>query len=418
VTTNPALRPPDATLSLSSMLKDAIIDADDKPLGRLRDVVVALRPNQYPLFSGLVIGVGSARGFVPRRDVLSMDAKSIRLRTGRVNLLPFEHREGEVLLKQDILGHRLIDIARSALVRAYDVRFTSTPEGWAATALDVHKHRWFQFGAHEKHPAHDWHAFMLLIGNQNSPGAHVAGDRIRRLKPAQIADLIESASTQEQSLLLERVHTDPQLEASVFEELDENKQTELLKMRSDEDIADVLSRMRADDAADAVMDLPQSRRRSVLDLLPSSQNTKVLALLGYHEATAGGLMGTDYLALPEEQSIADAIQKLRAATTHQPEALVTIHVLRSDGTLAGTLGLVRALQLDPATILGEAADPQTVVASPEDDIIAITTRMADFNLLSLPVLDASGRILGIVTVDDALEAAIQRDWFQRKTGHA
>jgi len=110
-------------------------------------------------------------------------------------------------------------------------------------------------------------------------------------------------------------------------------------------------------------------------------------------------------------------KKLRAATTHQPEALVTIHALRSDGTLAGTLGLVRALQLDPATLLREAADPQTVVASPEDDIIAITTRMADFNLLSLPVLDASGRILGIVTVDDALEAAIQRDWFHRKTVH-
>jgi Mg/Co/Ni transporter MgtE len=154
-----------------------------------------------------------------------------------------------------------------------------------------------------------------------------------------------------------------------------------------------------------------------LDLLPQLQNKKVLALLGYHEATAGGLMGTDYLALPEEQSIADAINKLRAATTQQPEALVTIHTLRSDGTLAGTLGLVRALQLDPATLLREVADPQTVVASPEDDIIAITTRMADFNLLSLPVLDPDGRMLGIVTVDDALEVAIQRDWFQRKSGH-
>jgi len=65
VTPNIASQPLDATLSLSSMLKDAIIDADDKPLGRLRDVVVKLRANQYPLFSGLVIGVGSARGFVP-----------------------------------------------------------------------------------------------------------------------------------------------------------------------------------------------------------------------------------------------------------------------------------------------------------------------------------------------------------------
>jgi len=417
VTTNTAPQPRGSTLSLSAMLKDAIIDANGKPLGRLRDVVVRLRHNQYPVFSGLVIGVGSARGFVPASDVLSMDAKSIRLRSGRVSLLPFERRDGEVLLKQDILGHRLIDIARSALVRAFDVRFTSSAAGWVATALDVHKHRWFQFGSHESHPARDWHSFLLLLGNQNHAKANLELSRIRRLKPAQIADMIESASTQEQNLLLAQVHTDPELEADVFEELDDDKKTQLLKMRSDQDIADVLSRMRADDVADTVMDLPQSRRRSVLDLMPQSQAAKVLALLGYHEATAGGLMGTDFLALPEEQNIADAIQKLRAATTQQPEALITIHTLRSDGTLAGTLGLVRALQLDPASLLCEVADPQTVVASPEDDIIAITTRMADFNLLSLPVLDSSGRMLGIVTVDDALEAAIQRDWFQRKSNN-
>ncbi|MDP9064437.1 MAG: magnesium transporter, partial [Pseudomonadota bacterium] len=191
MTTNQSPQALGATLSLSSMLKDAIIDADGKPLGRLRDVVVKLRTNQYPLFSGLVIGVGSARGFVPKDDVLNMDSKSIQLRTGKVNLLPFERRDSEVLLNQDILGHRLIDIARSALVRAYDVRFTATPEGWAATALDVHKHRWFQFGAHENHPARDWHAFLLLIDSKKSMEANLTSGRIRRLKPAQIADLLE-----------------------------------------------------------------------------------------------------------------------------------------------------------------------------------------------------------------------------------
>lgn len=415
MTNSTASQSHDVTLSLSALLKDAIVDANDRPLGRLRDVAVTLRPNNYPLFSGLIIGVGSARGFVPASDVLGMDARSIRLRTGKVSLLPFERRDSELLLKQDILGHRLIDIARSALVRAYDVRFSSTAEGWSASALDVHKHRWFQFGAHESHPARDWHGFLLLVGDQKTSDGKFASSRIQRLKPAQIADMIESASAQEQTLLLAQVHTDPELEADVFEELDDDKKTQLLKMRSDQDIANVLSRMRADDVADTIMDLPQSRRRSVLDLLPPAQHTKVLALLGYHEATAGGLMGTDYLALQEEQSIADAIGELRAATTQQPEALTTIHTLRSDGTLAGTLSLVRALQLNPMTVLREAADSRVVVASPEDDIIAITTRMADFNLLSLPVVDPSGRMLGIVTVDDALEAAIQRDWFQRKS---
>jgi Mg/Co/Ni transporter MgtE len=78
--------------------------------------------------------------------------------------------------------------------------------------------------------------------------------------------------------------------------------------------------------------------------------------------------------------------------------------------------LVRALQSAPETLLRDAADHHLVVASPEDDIITVTTRMADFNLLSLPVVDSDNRMLGIVTVDDALEAAIPRDWVRRRSG--
>ena len=125
-------------------------------------------------------------------------------------------------------------------------------------------------------------------------------------------------------------------------------------------------------------------------------------------------MGTDYLALTEDHSIQEALEQLRVAVNEQPEALVIIHSLRADGTLGGTLSLVRALQLDSATLLRDAADTQPVVAAPDDDIVVVTTRMADYNLLSLPVVDPIGRLLGIVTVDDALEAAIPRDWSRRE----
>ena len=409
-------RTPD-TASLSSMLKHAVVAANDKPLGQLEDAIARLRGDQYPLLSGLIVGMPGSRAVVPASEIISIDADRIRLRSADVDLRPFEPRNDEVLLKRDVLGHRLIDLDHMALVNAYDVRLVATAEGWAVIGLDAHKNRWFHFGAHEHHPARDWHAFLLLIGDRHSLQTRFDSSQVRRLKPAQIADIIEGASPQEQDLLLDQVRADPELEADVFEELDDDKQARLLRTRDDRDVADVLSRMRADDAADAVMELPQDRRRKILDLLPHPQNAKVVALLGYHDATAGGLMGTDYLALSEEHSIADALQKLRVATTQQPEALTTIHSLHADGTLAGTLGLVRALQLDPATLLREAADPDTVVASPDDDIIAVTTRMADFNLLSLPVLDASGRMLGIITVDDALEVAIPRDWSRRGSGH-
>ena len=405
-----------ATASLLSLLKRTVIDAREQPLGRIEDAITGLQDDRYPLLTGLVLSNGGDRSVVPATDVVAIEGQPIRLREGHPPPRPFERRDGEVLLKTDVLGHRLLDMENSVLVKAYDVQLAAGAEGWSAVGLDVHRHHWFQFGAHEHHPTRDWHAFLLLTGNPTSLKSRFAANRIRQLKPAQLADIIEAASTEEQDLLLAQVHADPELEADVFEELDEDRQTLVFKSRSNTEVADVLSRMRADDVADAIMDLPQERRRTVLDLLPAAQNAKVMALLGYNAATAGGLMGTDYLALSENQSVGEALQRLREATTQQPEALNTIYALRADGTLAGTLTLVRALQLDPGTLLGDAADTDTVVASPDDDIVAVTTRMADFNLLTLPVLDVDGRILGVVTVDDALEAAIPRDWYRRASG--
>ena len=106
--------------------------------------------------------------------------------------------------------------------------------------------------------------------------------RIRRLKPAQIADLLEEASSEEESEILGQVHADPELEADVFEELDEDRATRLLGARTDAEIAEVLARMRADDAADAIAELPQRRRQPVLDLLPAAQRAKVLTLMGFN----------------------------------------------------------------------------------------------------------------------------------------
>ena len=92
------------------------------------------------------------------------------------------------------------------------------------------------------------------------------------------------------------MHADPELEADVFEELDEDLATRLLGARTDEEIAAVLARMRADDAADAIAELPQRRRQPVLDLLPPGQRTKVLTLMGFNSTSAGGLMAMDFVA--------------------------------------------------------------------------------------------------------------------------
>jgi Mg/Co/Ni transporter MgtE len=158
---------------------------------------------------------------------------------------------------------------------------------------------------------------------------------VRRLKPAQIADLLEEASKKEETEILGRVHDDPELEADVFEELDEDRATRLLGARTDAEIAEVLARMRADDAADAVADLPQSRRQPVLDLLPPAQRAKVLTLLSFNKTSAGGLMGVDFVAVASMSTVADALTAIRDSATLQPEALTSVHAVDSDEGLRG-----------------------------------------------------------------------------------
>ncbi|MDA8439912.1 MAG: CBS domain-containing protein [Propionibacterium sp.] len=330
----------------------------------------------------------------------------------------FERREGEVLLREDVLGHRLIDLSRVALVKAYDVQLTPVPDGWAVTGLDVHRRRWLGLGPrHAAHPPRDWLDFEPLIGHAESARARRAGGRLPELKPAQIADIIEDATDEEQDELLAQVHQDPDLEADVFEELDHDSQTELLRDRPDAHVAEVLARMQADDAADALMDLPQDRRTPVLRQLPEPQRTNVHRLLGYHDLTAGGLMGTEFIALPATATAADALAAVHAAETLQPQALIMVYTLSPEGTLDGALSLPQAIQADPASRLGAIADAHVIVASPTDDVVDITTRMADFNLLALPVVSEDRRIIGVITVDDALEAAIPPDWTRRETDH-
>lgn len=413
-TTNPG---GGSTVLLSHLLKHAVLDAKGQRVGRIADAIVTLRGDDYPILVGFAARVGSTTVFVPLARIADIDAHRVELRSAELDLRPFERRHGEVLLLADILGHRLIDIDRAALVRAYDAQLAHTADGsWIVRGLDVHKRRLIHLGGNpEHHPIRDWRSFETLITGQDLVVVRSPFGRLHRLRPAQIADLIEDASGDEQDLLLAHVHTDPELEADVFGELDDDQQVALLRTRPDEQVAKLLARMRADDAADALMVLPQHKRQLVLDLLPDPQRTKVTTLLGYNSLTAGGLMGVEYLAADEHDTIAHTLERLRALSTQHPEALTTLYSTNQDGQLVGALSLVQALQTDPALALSDAAEPDPVRARPDEDLIDITRRMADFNLLTMPVVDDRDHILGVITIDDVLEAAIPANWRHRET---
>ncbi|TAM89164.1 MAG: magnesium transporter [Jatrophihabitans sp.] len=403
------------TVFLSTLLKHPVRDQHGRELGTLSDVIVTLPADGYPAVTGLLLAPGDRDVFVGADRITAVTDGSIQLADATVDLRSFTRREGEVLLRADVLGHRLLDPERARLVRAYDVVLTPSGRGWTVTGVDVHRSTvWQRITDHTDHQIRDWAGFVALIGHTPSSGHRGLLARLRGLKPAQIADLLEGATPAEQAEILHHVHTDPDLEADVFEELDDDRQARLLATRSDTEIAAVLAHMNADDAADALTDLPQDRRRPVLDTLPEPQRRQVTTLLGYAHHTAGGLMTLDVVTLPGDTSAAEALAAVRAARGLQPQALTSVYVFDEQQRLAGALTLVALVQADAAATVGDLADPDPIRVLPDTDPIEITRLMADYNLLTLPVVDAGNRLLGVITVDDALEAAIPDNWRQRQ----
>jgi CBS domain-containing protein len=424
--TSPASPPPTAergqTRRLSELLKRPVADSSGESLGRLSDVIVRLRGSDYPQVIGFVVAIGGGREvFVPLGNVVGFDGDVLKLTTAKLDLRQFERREGEVLLRADVLGHRLIDVENARLVRAGDLQLSRDGDEWVLSGVDTRPRARRLFGllgpGDERDSTavfRDWHDFEWLIGHVGSTLQRGPFARVRKLKPAQIADLLEEASKNEETEILDRVHADPELEADVFEELDEDLATRLLGARTDQEIADVLARMRSDDAADAVAELPQRRRQPVLDLLPPAQRTKVLTLLGFNQTSAGGLMGVDYVALSGRSTVAEALEQVRVSTTLQPEALFTVHAVDADGSLSGVAPLVTLLQSDGDRILIDVCDTDPARVGADTDIVDVAVLMTDYNLMTIPVVDDERRLLGVITVDDVLEVTLPDDWRRRE----
>lgn len=385
-------------------------------MARVDDVIVRLRGDGYPLVKGVVARLGDRRVFVPAERLSDWSDVQLRMAGTKLDLRSFERREGEVLLRADILGHRLIDVAEAELVRAWDVELEPVEQGLQVVCLDTRRPArllgLLRQGA--GHPCRDWKAFEPLIGHRDSAIARRPLGRLGRLKPAQLADLLEDASRAEGAEILQQVHADPELEADVFEELNPDTATRLFEDRSDEDVAGILARMRADDAADALADLPQRRRQALLEAMPAAQRTKVITLMGFNPATAGGVMTTDALTVPVEASVAAALDAVRVGRSLQPEALSTVHAIDGEGRLGGVVPLVRLLQADSGGPLRDVVDPDPVRVAPHADLVDVAVLMADYNLITVPVVDEDCRLLGVITVDDILEATIPEDWRRRE----
>jgi hypothetical protein len=407
-------------LHLSSVVGSPLRDSDGEKLGRVQDLIVRLGGVGYPPITGVLVTVAGRTSFVGLDRVSDIGPDGVVLRKAKLDLRHFERRPEEVLLKRDLLDRQLINVEGARLVRANEIELALINGSWRVVGVDTGPRGGLRrllpkpLGAHIATGEFvDWAGVEPFVGHVPTVRLRVPHPKLAKLHPAQIADLVEAASRREGEEIIQAVGDDDrELEADVFEELDDQHQREFLEDRPDAQVAEILSRMAPDDAADIAGELDDSRREAVLALLPVSHRVKVRALLGYDPAEAGGLMSPDFILLGASSTAGDALQAVRHSNI-APELLTAVFLSSPEGSLEGSIPVTALLRVEPGRSLDGEVKHETPCLPPDASFEEVARLMADYNLTAIPIVDEHKRMVGVVTVDDVLEAMLPRGWRRR-----
>lgn len=406
-------------LMLTQLLHAPVLNPAGTEVGRVEDFIVKLSDGAYPPVTGLKVRVGAQDVFIGKDLIASLEPGGVRLSTHTIRTEAFQRRPGEVLLAADVLGRHVVDVVKGRIVQAHDLVLSPGDTGWYLAGIDRSPQAMLRRllprrGRPDlrRHAIVDWRDIQPFVGHVPTAKLLMPLQRLRRLHPAQIADIVEGASHEEGQEIIEAVESDPALTADVFEELDAEHQVEFLKSKSNEEAARLLERMAPDDAADLLGELDQERRKPVFELMATSQQHKLRKLLQYHPTTAGGMMSPDYVWVVADSSVDMAIEAARIDDKAPHQLLSTVFVTDHDGRFVGSTGLVELLRAERSKKV-EELELTRVSVHGNADFADVALMMADYNLTALAVIDAAGNLIGAISSDDVIEPLIPEDWRDR-----
>ncbi len=406
-------------LMVTQLLRSPVLNPAGTEVGRVEDFIVKLADGTYPPVTGLKVRVGAQDVFIGKDLIDSLEPGGVRLNTHTIRTEAFQRRPGEVLLAADVLGRHLVDVVKGRIVQAHDLVLAPGDEGWYLAGIDRSPQAMLRRllprrGRPDlrRHAILDWKDIQPFVGHVPTAKLLMPLQRLRRLHPAQIADIVEDASHEEGQEIIEAVESDPALTADVFEELDTEHQVEFLKSKSNEDAARILEGMAPDDAADLLSELAQERRKPIFEMMGASQQYKLRKLLQYHPTTAGGMMSPDYVWVVRESTVEMALEAVRTDDKAPHQLLTTVFVTDHDGLYIGSIGVVELLRTD-RTHRVEELELTIVSVHGNADFADVALMMADYNLIALGVVDAAGNLIGAISCDDVIEALVPEDWRNR-----
>lgn len=404
---------------LSQLMGNPVYAADGEKIGTVSDLGIATG-EVFPRVTSLAFKGPSRTPFMIswRKYVDTYDEKEIHLKVPAVEIRFSYLQPDEVLIARDILNKQIVDTRGMRVVRVNDLKLSDTSStqlrllgaevgarGILRSLSPALEHVALKVARTFGHPIPEriiaWSYMDLVERDLSNVKLSVSHKTLDDMHPADIADIIE--------------RLDPRLRGQVFAQLDDEQRAgamaefdddamaaELMGGMNEREASRMLSEMDPDDAAELVSELDYDKAEKLLRLMGVQEQRAIRQLLGYREDTAGRIMTSEFAALPEDKTVADAVELLRGLD-EDFESVRYVYLSDEDNKLSGVVTLNALIVAEPETPLADICTREVITASPEDDQEDVAEDIAKYNLLAMPVVADDGHLLGIVTVDDALD---------------
>lgn len=411
-------------IALSRILGASVYDSSGAVAGRVREV--AISPQSDPnRISDFVVKTHDGDRLLPVRSVQKFEGAVVRARGKAEEWPPLVSSEGMLMLERDLLDQQIIDVSGRKVVRVNDVDLLPEPVNGVLklklSMVDIGLRGAVRRLLKGLAPSSaiealagrlpgriiPWEAVNLI---ETDPARRVhlklEYEKLAKLHPADIADILEDLAPAEREAVFGSLDED--VAADALEEIAPRMQVELMRSIDSDKAADIVEEMDPDAAADLLADLPHETSEEILEEMDPEERQEVSELLAFHENTAAGRMTTEYLALPPDATVGDAIDKLRVFEG-EAETISTIYLVDVQEQLVGAVPLV-SLVLAPAGTRLSTLTPEHVIYCEAGASEQEVAEMFDkYNLLTLPVVDENQKLTGIITADDVISILRSRE---------
>ena len=404
-------------LYLSQMLGKPVIDSEGVEIGRINDLAIQTG-EVFPRITSLAFKGPAKTPFMVswRKYVAAFSDEAITLNTTNYNIRFSYLQPDEILLARDLLNKQIVDTQGLKVVRVNDLKLSQNNQQLRLLGAEVGirgilrglsprlERIMTKMAKMLRRPMDEniiaWNYMELVDRDLSNVKLSVTHRRLYDMHPADIADILEQLDPQQRARVFD--HLDSQRAAETMSELSEEFQSDLIGDLSESEASELLASMEPDDAADILGELPYEKAEKLLWLMGVQDQARIRNLLGYREKTAGGIMTTEFVWVYEDATVAQTIEKIRS----KREDYDTVHYIYSidaQGRLIGAVSLRSLVLATPETSIFDLSTRDLITASPDDDQEEVAENISKYDLLAMPVVDEDGKLLGIVTIDDALD---------------